>query len=384
MSGGLGSSVSLLGDVSTSSPILSGEIDVATRYEDVLIVTKRYNSELDQGIGVAPSLTPYWMAGRIVSEAINMQPTLASKATYGLSVAERGFIASALTPGFVAMASDAIHVQPALSSVLGVIVLQGLGIAASPLPTAKYTQSMIEGLGISPVLRAFFGASVGDGIGVHESLAPQFRGNPAISDSINLHAALSQALIMKVVVADTFNIDDEQLLKMIFNGEIDDGVNITTTYVSPDGQFSTWAMNTRTGAISEYTNYAFNSFARMDDVYYGASASGLYQLLGDTDAGTNIIAELRSGYAQWGQSKFSMFKGVYLGVRGEGNWVLKLITGDGNTYNYAVSTRNQRTTKVHMGKGLKARYWAFDLISSGQDFDLDTIEFVPIVSERRV
>jgi hypothetical protein len=79
-----------------------------------------------------------------------------------------------------------------------------------------------------------------------------------------------------------------------------------------------------------------------------------------------------------------MFKGMYLGVRGEGEWVIKLITGDGNTYNYAVSTRNQRTTKVHMGKGLRARYWAFDMISSGQDFDLDTIEFVPIAAQRRV
>jgi hypothetical protein len=37
-----------------------------------------------------------------------------------------------------------------------------------------------------------------------------------------------------------------------------------------------------------------------------------------------------------------------------------------------------------MGKGQRARYFAFELISAGQDFDLDTIEFVPIVVQRRV
>jgi hypothetical protein len=49
-----------------------------------------------------------------------------------------------------------------------------------------------------------------------------------------------------------------------------------------------------------------------------------------------------------------------------------------------VSTRSMRSTKVHMGKGQRARYFSFELISTGGDFDLDTLEFVPIVVQRRV
>ena len=43
-----------------------------------------------------------------------------------------------------------------------------------------------------------------------------------------------------------------------------------------------------------------------------------------------------------------------------------------------------KTTKVNLGKGLRARYFAFELVSTGQDFDLDTLEFIPLVAQRRV
>jgi hypothetical protein len=75
---------------------------------------------------------------------------------------------------------------------------------------------------------------------------------------------------------------------------------------------------------------------------------------------------------------------VYLGTRGGGDFVLKLITGDDKTFIYSVNARDMATTKITLGKGLRARYFAFELVSTGQDFDLDTIEFVPLVSDRRV
>jgi hypothetical protein len=39
---------------------------------------------------------------------------------------------------------------------------------------------------------------------------------------------------------------------------------------------------------------------------------------------------------------------------------------------------------VQVGKGLRARYFALELVTTGQDFDLDTIEVVPLLNARRV
>jgi transketolase len=41
-------------------------------------------------------------------------------------------------------------------------------------------------------------------------------------------------------------------------------------------------------------------------------------------------------------------------------------------------------TKFEIGKGIRARYFSFELTSTGQEFDLDSIEFLPIVNQRRV
>ena len=147
---------------------------------------------------------------------------------------------------------------------------------------------------------------------------------------------------------------------------------------------TTWAVNTNTGAVTEYTNYDFNSFAQMGLKYLGASSNGLYELNGDTDAGTSIIGQLKSGLLQFSGSRFTGFKAAYLGVRGTGDVLLKLVTGDGVTRTYTVTLDSMRTTKVTMGKGIRARYFSFELIGTGQDFDVDTVEFVPIMAQRRV
>jgi hypothetical protein len=173
-------------------------------------------------------------------------------------------------------------------------------------------------------------------------------------------------------------------LQAIFSPEINEGLEITALYLAPGSEITTWAVNTRTAAVSEYTNFEFNSFAQMGNKYLAASSTGLYELVGDDDAGTDIIARIKSGLMQWGSSRFTLFKAAYLGVRGPGDFVLRMETGDGTTYDYSVTTTDMRTTKVRLGKGLRTRYFAFELISDGQDFDLDSIEFVPLVAERRV
>jgi hypothetical protein len=206
----------------------------------------------------------------------------------------------------------------------------------------------------------------------------------ALTESLGLTETLSPRMILRVSAEDELILDEDQLLNLIYNGTVAEGIEITAAYLSPGGGFTTWAMNTRTAAVTEYDNYQFNSFAAMGNRYLGANENGLYELNGEDDDGEDIIAHLKSGFAQWAGARFTLFKSIYLGVRGEGDFVLRLITGDGNSYDYAVTTRNMRSTKVHLGKGLRARYFAFELISEGQDFDLESVEFVPLIADRRV
>jgi hypothetical protein len=385
---GLGASIRLLGNgegagltVAPQEATLSEEFRFAESHPTY---TARLTASTAMGIGIAPVQTPLIRPGRIISETVRIQQASSINVNWTWTVTEQLYMTSALKTARSVALTGGIGAHDALTLSVAVTVLQGLGVAPSPLPSLKYTQTLAQGLGIASAFRNFFGAALSDGIGSHEVLTRQFTAHPTLAEGVGIAAALSNHFLLRVTAADTIGINPTETLAAIFNGVLADDVEIVAGYVAPDGNFTTWAINTRTGATTEYSNYAFNSFARVGNVYLGASSTGLYQLVGDTDDGTSIIADIKSGFAEWGGSRFTMFKGAYIGMRGTGSFVLKLVTGDNKTYIYALTADNMRTTKVVMGKGVRTRYFAFELISTGQDFDLDMIEFVPLVSERRV
>jgi hypothetical protein len=375
-----------IGLTDTSDALDRGKaINSGVRFgEGVLTANKRCFETGSFGIGVAPAQTPTIRPGRVISDVVRMQESVAPNLRYTWTVAEQVFMAQSLKTAVPIILSSGIGIAPALRASIAVTVLQGLGIAAAPLPSLKYTQTLLEGIGVSSTFRNFFGGALSDGVGVTSALAKQFRPHPILADGIGITPALSQHFYIRVTIEDEVAFDDTNILKMIYNGELADGIQVVAGYVSPDGQFTTWAMNTRTGAVTEYQNYAFNSFAQIGETYYGASSSGLYKLVGEDDNDADIIADIKSGFAQWAGTKFTMIRDVYLGLRGGGDYVLKIITADGRNYIYGVTAKDAATTKVIVGKGLRARYWAFELISTGQDFDLDTVEFKPLIADRRV
>jgi hypothetical protein len=267
---------------------------------------------------------------------------------------------------------------------LSIAILEELGLLPVLGPMLKYGKVMSETVGVAAALERFLGASLTSGVGMTSVLTGNAHKPATLTQGIGVAPAQAHQLVLKVTAEEDIGLNDINVLQLLYSPEISEGIELSAAYLSPGNSITTWAINTRTGAVTEYSNYAFNSFARLGDKYVGATSDGLYELLGDDDDGTDIIAQIKSGFAQWAGTKFTLFKSAYLGVRGEGEFILRLITGEGQTYDYEVSTRDMRSTKVHMGKGLRARYFRFELISTGQDFDLESIEFVPLVADRRV
>ena len=72
------------------------------------------------------------------------------------------------------------------------------------------------------------------------------------------------------------------------------------------------------------------------------------------------------------------------GMRSDGTFILRVTTGEGDVYDYRFDALDMRTTRVPLGKGMRSRYVSFELISDGSDFDLESVEFIPLSSTRRV
>lgn len=162
---------------------------------------------------------------------------------------------------------------------------------------------------------------------------------------------------------------------------------IASEIVNFDTGFTTWAINTRTNAVTQYSNWgSFNSFAAMGRKYLAADADGLYELNGSQDVTAPVIADMQGGFFEPNEGMLAGFKGCYIAARGQGNWRLVLTTGDLRTFTYErVSNPGLMKTKFEIGKGLRSTYFGWELKAmDGQDFDFDRIEFIPMRSGRRI
>lgn len=337
-----------------------------------------------------------------VDEALQVAPV--GLVYYGLVVAERLRLVDSGLPNQIVhlLLSDVTRWQDSFGQALGVDILEtvgvqltsleqraiaiaeGLQLASSLTGAGVRSVSVVQALRVVDGLKLFLGAELTDTAGLGETLVTNLLASARVIDQIQVTSTLTPQFLLAVTATDAIQLDPVDVVRMLFNPALREGVEFTAGYIAPDGNFTTWVMNTRSGAVTEYDNFTFNSFARMGNRYLAASETGLYELLGNDDVGDDIVARIRSGFMQFGGTHLSRLKEAYVAMRGEGDIVLRIITAEGQVYNYTTPTRNMRSTKVHMGKGQRSRYFAFELVTAGQDFDLDTLEFVPIVVQRRV
>lgn len=353
------------------------------RFESIAEIAKRYNQTLTDLASISSSLSYAWRPGALVREGFRVLDVHAASAQFKPVTTETIRLAERIVRGMSASAADTVSVGQAVSYSRGVVVTEVLGIANVWSASAKYYFTATDRVRLADALRRFFGGDVVETIGVEAVLTPRMRLRLGLTDTAGVAESLSKKFVVRVIASDTVAIDDADVLKLVFRPQLRDGVEIAAAYVAPNGNFTTWAINTRSGAVSEYGSYEFNSFAQMGGKYLGASTSGLYELNGDDDNGTDIIATIRSGLMQMTGSRFTMLRDAYLGMRADGAFVLRIITGEGEVYNYTFTADSMTSSKVPLGKGIRARYLAFELVSTGQDFDLDSVEFVPLVSTRR-
>lgn len=147
-----------------------------------------------------------------------------------------------------------------------------------------------------------------------------------------------------------------------------------------------WAINTETNASTRYEGYAFNSFARIGDSYYGAKSDGIHRLEGDTDNGEPIQAMVSFGRQDFGTTAKKRITNAYVGASSAGRLFMR-ITADGQDYTYAArsSSEQLREQRFDVGRGLSANLLEFELYNAdGDDFELASVEFAAVALTRRI
>lgn len=357
---------------------------VAERIGVSLAFLRIYDSaSVSESFTVADAFDLYKYATRTIRDKFQFSELVALAQQFSIVQIQNMSFEADVAPYLHWRVADTLTIADAIRLQKFVDIIERFGMTDRVLMPFKAKASILDQITMLDSLRRFLNADINDTLAVVESLARKRQTLRTNAETVQISDPATRGFLLRIEAKDDIEIDHTEALKLTFGLSVAEALEIVSLYLDPDN-LTTWAVNVTNGAVTEYTNFKFNSMVQMGRKYIAASDEGLFELDGDDDAGEDIIARMKSGSLQIGKSNYSSFKGIYLGVRGGGQLVLKLDTGDGKTYTYSVEARDMETTRVNTGKGLRARYFSYELISTGQDFDLDSIEFIPIVARRRV
>lgn len=322
--------------------------------------------------------------GKLLTERLNLRDRMIGNGIQQLTVSDTFRLMAELYRAQTVSATDGVVLEQTQSLLAAAQLFERIRVREAVVGNGNYQITVTQSFRLAVSLARFFGVDVVEDLALDDAMLARALAFARVDEDVGIEALLTPQLLLSVRVADGIELDPTQAVRMLYNPLLRDGVSIEAGFLQPNGSFSTWVMNTRSAGVTEYENFDFNSFMPIGNRYIGASEEGLFELSGDTDDGEDIIASVKGGYLQFGGTQLSRLKEAYIAATGEGRMILKVRTKDGEEYVYEVDTRDGRSTRFHMGKGQRSRYFAYELISAGQDFDLDTLEFVPIVVQRRV
>lgn len=139
------------------------------------------------------------------------------------------------------------------------------------------------------------------------------------------------------------------------------------------------AINTLTGAVSEYTRHDFQSITPT----HAGSATGLYEFGGDTDDGLPIVSSIRLPATLRDNTLKMNMDTVYLSMAGEGKAQVTVF-GKAGKWDYPFPLRPSGQARCMVGRGIRENYLGFGVSNpDGQPFTLDRVEVLMHKSKTR-
>ena len=345
---------------------------------------------------------------RLVSEILTAKAALFSLEAYLISELSRvnGTLTNAqklqivqtavvrLSAGIVTSLSDAIfeHIQAGATTAFTVRRLLALveKLVTTGLVESRFVAMSLlqEAIHVAYLLSSGKGADVLETVAIHAIQSVIFGISGFASSGMILSASATPQLQLVLSAADGVMLPDvlsdpQQLLQLLASEDI----VVRIGYNANDGSWTGWVMNTQVGAVTNYSGWGFNSFGTFYGQNLAASDSGLFKLGGSTDNGAAIQAQVTLATSDFDDSRLKRLGYAYLGVDAAGQLFFIVTPDDGIQRVYSVVTNapGVHTERVGMARGIKSRYWSFQLQSvNGAAFRLDQLEVIPVLLNRRV
>lgn len=239
---------------------------------------------------------------------------------------------------------------------------------------------------MSDVLNGGKGGNITDSTTIADAVVNKYNALLLAVDACSITDAVSPILSLTAVVPDSITISDSLTVGQTINLLISEGIELLVTYRDTD-TYSGWVMNPHNSGVTNTSGWNFNSLAKFQNTYYGVNENGIYTLDGTTDDGEFITARVKTASLALGVRKQKRINSMLLGLAADGRVELKMINDQEKESRYQIKPHDEgiQEVRIKTGKGHKGMYWQADLTTIDcTRFDLDTVEFHPVVLGRNI
>ena len=164
--------------------------------------------------------------------------------------------------------------------------------------------------------------------------------------------------------------------------------SITAHIFQVDATTTSYAMNIATNAVSQYTNYHFDSMFRFNGIYYGISNNTMFSLDGTLDNGSAISSTVELAPTDFGSSALKRMPYTYIGGRADQTISVEPQADEVPVGTYTAVAQDRtgtHTRRVRLPKGAKGRYWGIKISNTNGDaLDIDSVEYKVDILSRKI
>ena len=207
-----------------------------------------------------------------------------------------------------------------------------------------------------------------------------------VVESINLSHSFSENTVAFLPISESILTSSDSISSALLKAVVSEQFLIVIAGAKGQDTYLAYSLAPETNSISTYSNYNFNGCIRFANKYLFYNETGLYEYGGAYDAGQVVTSYIQTIAYNFGTSNIKQVPAVYLGVSNSDAVILK-VNVDGKAdiiYKLNKRTHNLQTQKIDVGKGVIGRYFEFEIISSADQFNLESIEFFPVVLKRKI
>jgi len=376
--------------ISESFTYASGYLNGATRNETLLPVINlldsdplgTYQRSWADDITIHQDVTDQFIS--IINEVLATSSTLSSSSNRSMTVNDLFTINDKLLITLVGIVSENItlvHSYTDLFKLIGVLS-EVIHTSDASISTADLKILVASAFTLNALLTYSNHAEVLlEAITITEDYLQIYNAAEALVELITVDDLPVNHVRLTVISDDIYSMSDDTATKASFFTTLAEDVVFLISFDDGTTTYQGFTMNPETYAVTTYDNYPFNSTTNYDGSYLLANTSGLYSMEGDTDEGTYITSKVKTAALDFGSSSLKQCPKVYLGINNDASLILR-VSIDGaytSTYQLDIASDDLSTQIFDIGKGLKGRYWQFDLqTKNNSSFELDEIELFPI------